>query len=327
VGLKESSRIHSFSIYNTSRFNPDYESMVENFTLPTEITGNGWQIIEKNLNYLNFQFEHMLGKRLKLTHGYGYLTKLRYIYLHEDLSSSIFSNDRFHQYQIFLSGNILITRGFSIQLTGHYLNLRPKEYYQTVVQGFPPGSQTSYSVSPRNNLSGYFAGILDLGPISFDLGVGYSNLNDRKQFQQDFTLRFYPLGNLNLYTVTKLSHHSDYLQNNDSNDRFIFVQSLGFRVFDYLWFELNGTFGELTNFQDFNGTIIYNDLNPIDNKYGLTLFIPLSGRGVELMLNYSYLGSKSLFFNSSGESTEINNLINHNIHSITGGIKWNLSGK
>jgi hypothetical protein len=327
LNLKDNLKTKSFSVFNTYRFNPDYENLYRNFTPPLETNTNGWQLLEKNLDYLNFQFAHQFGKRITFYHGYGYLTKLRYLFLQEDLTSTSYTNDRFHQYQIFLSGNILVSNYFKIRLTTHYLNLRPKTYSMSIASPGPSGNQSVNIVTPENNWSGFFSGIFDAGLFAFDIGLGLSNFNKQTQFQQDFEIRFFPFGNLNLYSLSKLSHQFNYAQNDLINDRFIFNHSLGFRVFNHLWMELNGTLGELSNFQDFYGTIIYNDVNPINYKIGVTFVMPFPDKGFDLTILYNYMEAESLFFSSAGFIGDNNNSIKHDVHSITGGIKWNFSRK
>lgn len=323
--IKNKSRTQSLSLYNTYRFNPDYDFQINRFTLPEDLTVDGWQLIEKNLDYFNVQFEHQLGRNIIFYHGYGYLTKQRYMYVKSNSNDITYSNDRFHQYQIFFSGNFLVSNNFNIKLTLHYLNLRPKTYFQSTASPGPLTNSSYSTVSPENNLAGYLTSNLELGLFSFDLGAGYSGLNDQTQFQQDFVMRIFPLGNLNLYSATKISHQNNYDQSNLVNDHFIFNQLFGFRVFNHLWVELNGTFGEVSNYQDLGGTVIYNDVNPINYKLGLAFIIPLTNRGVELMVLYNYMETESLFFTYNNEFIENNNAIKHTIHSITGGIKWNIS--
>ena len=160
--INDTPSIQSLSLFNTYRFNPDYDFYVNSFALPEEITTDGWQLIEKNLDYFNVQFEHQLSKNIIFYHGYGYLTKQRYMYVKSNSNDIAYSNDRFHQYQIFFSSNFLVSRNFNIKLTLHYLNLRPKTYFQsTTSPGYP--SNNSYStVSPENNISAYF--LLTWGP-------------------------------------------------------------------------------------------------------------------------------------------------------------------
>ncbi len=325
--LTDKTALTGLSIYNTYRWNPDYTTITSGFTLPWELVDDGWQAIEKNLNYFNFRFEHQLGNKFSLLHGYGYLTKMRNMFVQNNVNTIPYINDRFNQYQIFVSGNLSVHRSISLKLTIHYINLRPKTYESSSWGGGLFSNSDYATVSPQNNWVGYLSGNLDLGLFTFHGGLGYSNLNNRYQFQKDFMLSFFPLGNLNLYSVTKISHQSNYYQSLVYNDHFVFDQTLGFKTFNPLWVELYATWGELSNFSVLDGTVIYNDINPIQYKFGLNLLIPLSEKGIELSILYEYMGSESRYFTDSGESLDINNAIHHSVHSITGGIKWNISKK
>jgi len=317
----------SLSVSNTYRWNPSYNSSVSSFSLPLEIISDGWQLIEKNLDYFNFRFVHQLSNKITLHHGYGYLSRMRYLVILNDLSLNSFSNDRFHQYQVFLSGNFSLATNFSVGLSVHYLNLRPKIYIDPSYGGGPPSNNYYSSVSPENNWVGYLSGNLELGLFTIHGGVGYSYLNHLNQFQKDFAFSFYPLGNLNLYSTSTLSHQSNFYQLDLYNNHFIFSQTLGFRIFDPLWMEINGSLGEISNFYSFDGTVIYNDMNPIKYKAGINLILPLNNKNTVFSILYNYMELQSRFFSQDGEPVDINNAINYNIHSITGGIKWNISRK
>ncbi len=314
-----------FTINNTYRWDPDYSNLVSVFTLPPELALDGWQAIEKNLNYLTFRFEHQLGYKFSLHHGYGYLTKMRNMFVRENGSTTSYINDRFNQYQIFLSGNLSLHRSLSMNLTVHYLNLRPKVYESLSWGGGPNSSNYYSSVAPEHNLVGYLSGNLDLGLFTFHGGVGLSNLNNSVQFQKDFVLSFFPLANLNLYSITKISHQSNYVQSLCYDDHFVWDQTLGFKLFNPLWMEWYITLGEMSNFAVLDGMVIYNDLNSIQYKFGVNLLVPLFQKGIEFFILYQYIGAESRFFPYSGDLPDINNTLEHHIHSFTGGIKWNIS--
>jgi hypothetical protein len=323
--VTDKSTLTGLSVYNTYRWNPEFSNITSNFELPVEITVDGWQPIEKNLNYFTFQFEHQLGNKFSFLHGYGYLTKMRNLYVRENVSSTSYTNDRFNQYQVFISGNLSVYRSLSLKLTVHYLNLRPKTYDSASWGGGPYSANDYSTVSPENNWLGYLSGNLDLGLFTFHGGVGFSTLNDSYQFQKDLTLSFFPLGNLNLYSLTKISHQSNYNQSVNYNDHFVFDQTVGFRIAHPVWMELYATWGELSNFSILDGTVIYNDINPVQYKFGINLLVPLSKKGIEFSVLYEYMGMESTYFAYSGEMLDLYNPIKHHIHSITGGIKWNIS--
>jgi len=102
---------------------------------------------------------------------------------------------------------------------------------------------------------------------------------------------------------------------------------VGFKMLNPLWMELNSTWGELSNFSILDGIVVYNDINPIQYKFGLNLLIPLSKKGIEFLILYEYMGVESRYFPYSDALPDLNNPTKHHIHSITGGITWNISKK
>jgi len=323
--ITDKAALTGLSINNTYRWNPEFNNITTDFILPGELTVDGWQPIEKNLNYLTVRFEHQLSNRFSLLHGYGYLTKIRRLFVQDNLSTTSLINDRFNQYQIFLSGNLSVHRNISMKLTVHYINLRPKTYDLSSWGGGAFSTNNYSSVSPENNWVGYLSGNLDLGLFTFHGGMGFSNLNDRYQFQKDLSLSFFPLGNLNLYTITKISHQSNYDQSVAYNNHFVYNQTVGFKIVNPLWMELNATWGELSNFSILDGMVIYNDINPIQYKFGLNLLIPLNKKSIEFLIIYEYMGMESRYVPYSDELPDLNNPTKHHVHSITGGITWNIS--
>ncbi len=325
LSLTDKTALTSFSIHNTYRWNPDYNDLISGFTLPLELTVDGWQAIEKNLNYFTFRFEHQVGYKFSLSHGYGYLTKMRNMLVKNNTNIISYTNDRFNQYQVFLSGNLSLLSSLSLKLTVHYLNLRPKTYESSSWGGGAYSNNYNSTVIPENNWLGYLSSNFDLGLFTFHGGIGLSNLNKKVQLQKDFILSFFPLGNLNLYSITKISHQSNYYQSVVYDDHFVWDQTFGFKLFDPVWLEWYGTWGELSNYAVLDGMVIYNDINPIQSKFGINLLVPLAEKGIEFSILYEYLWAESRFSPISGEPPGINNGINHHIHSITGGIKWNIS--
>jgi len=250
---------------------------------------------------------------------------MRFIALQEDLFQASFTDDRFRQYQVYLLGNVRVARNFNLNATIHFLNLRTKVYTDLPTVGGPPFSNTSSTITPDNNWVGYVSGNLDLGLFALQAGFGFSNLNNLQQFQKDVILEFYPLGNLNLYSFTKVSHQANFNQNVAYDSHFIFEQILGFKVANPFWVEINGTLGDVSNFHDQNGTIIYNDMNPVKQRLGIHMIFPLINNGLEFSFIYNYMDVESRFFTYYGPEANLTNPIQHKIHSITGGIKWNIS--
>ena len=322
LGITKVTGIKSFSVYNTYSYNTNQEKL-DDFNILADTSINGWQNVMRNYNLIQLNFKHIASPKLRLSHGYGYLIKQRYHFFREDGNSVLYPKETYKQLQAYLSGNLLVGHGFTAGLTLHYINLRPLAYYETGGTGGWQSGSTYASANPSNNFAGYFSLSKNLGSFTVGLGFGVANLNDNMQFQKDLTLSFFPLGNLNFYFSSKATHHSDFLNLDNPVNNWIFEQKIGIKIFNPVWIELYGAFGEKSDFIDHNGTVIYNEFNPITGDIGFNLIISPGKTGTQLYLNYRNQTIRSSFNYYSDNTINTINNTNFNTQTITGGIKWN----
>ena len=180
-----------------------------------------------------------------------------------------------------------------------------------------------FKINPSHNLAGYFSLSKNLEFFTVGLGLSVANLNDNIQFQKDLIFSFFPLGNLNLCFSSKATHHSDFLNLDNPVNNWIFEQKIGIKVFNPFWIELYGALGEKSDFLDYNGTVIYNEFNPIIGDMGFNLIISPGKTGIQLFLNYRNQTTRSFFNYYSDNTINKINDIDFNTQTITGGIKWN----
>ena len=141
----------------------------------------------------------------------------------------------------------------------------------------------------------------------FDLqgDVDFGYMIDHHLTQYNAELFFYPRGNLNLYTISRIS-----LLDQKSSDKVIFGQSAGFKALKNTWLETSVTFGKLDNYIGTDGLYIYNSFDVSSFMLGETAFYQL-GKHAQLRLNYTFENKRD----------EPNNL-NYHQHSFTTGILW-----
>lgn len=320
--IKKVTGLKSFSVYNTYSYNTNQEKL-DDFNILADTSTNGWQNVMRNYNLIQLNFEHIVSPKLRLSHGYGYLIKQRYHFFREDGASVLYPKETYKQLQVYISGNLLVGHGFTAGLTLHYINLRPLAYYETGGTGGWQSGSIYASTNPSNNFAGYFSLSKNLGSFTVGLGLGAANLNDNMQFQKDLLFSVFPLGNLNFYLSSKATHHSDFLNLDNPVNKWIFEQKTGIKIFNPVWIELYGSFGEKSDFIDYNGTVIYNEFNPHTGDTGFNLIVSPEKTGVQLYLNYHNQTIRSSFnYYSDNTINKINNT-NFNTQTITGGIKWN----
>lgn len=163
---------------------------------------------------------------------------------------------------------------------------------------------TSYGTDSYNSHVGLL-GIRYLNPY-FDLqaDVNEAKIINKINQQYNATLKVYPLGNLNLYTISRISHQKqDVLQT-------VFSQTIGFKVVKNFWLEGAATFGKLDNYIDADALYIYNSIDITNFKGGATGFYQLNNHAM-IYLNYTF-----------EQKQETNQNISYNQNSITGGFTW-----
>lgn len=139
--------------------------------------------------------------------------------------------------------------------------------------------------------------------LQADMAAG--NMIDTKMQQYNGTITWYPLGNLNLYAISRESYHRQ-----GSSHRAIFDERAGFKLMKNTWLESSVTFSNLDNYIDADALYIYNAIDATTLKLGETAFYQL-GKHAQLRLNYSFEKKKN---EASG--------LNYRQYDTTAGLLW-----
>jgi len=194
--------------------------------------------------------------------------------IQENLQNYTINQNEFYSSVSFQSKAIKITPAFhfikvNYDLPLYELNDTEDDY----LLSSQPISLSQYVSSL--SLSGNFSS------FTYDIYASYSNLNYANQAQFGLNLYYFPLGNLNFYTKTgvKLFHEwfetTDPLVNNSYN-RVIFNQLIGFKVSKGFWCETSLTYGDLQNTNEGNAFVVYNLVDNIKLKADINLIFTLS---------------------------------------------------
>lgn len=130
----------------------------------------------------------------------------------------------------------------------------------------------------------------------------FANITDRNHKQFDLTLSTYPLGNINLYTMSKGMFGENQ----------IFTQVIGIKVIKNTWLEGNLTLGKYETLIDNDGLYLINDIDTKRFKTGASIYTLLSNKFL-IGLNYNF---------EQKERYQVKNIFNQ--HSTTINLKWKL---
>lgn len=148
------------------------------------------------------------------------------------------------------------------------------------------------------------------------LSLSYSNLYLQKQFQSEFSVTYYPLGNLKLYGTSSYA----YLNNNGKNQQ-VLGQKIGFKLTRSIWFEGKYSIGNHQNYMGNVGFIAFNTLDPIVKNASLDMHLYI--KKFELILGYAYqkrIGTYIQYLDPTNKTTRTFDYINNN---LTTTLKWN----
>ncbi len=277
----------------------------------------------KNYRYNNLSLVHNLSKRVSIFHGIGNI----YINNTKQFSSLTDGNIEFdiktNQWDYYLSTGLYAGAGINLYGFIHYLNVDVEDFEYYIDSGFS-AVKTVYKKTRNQSdeLLGGFNMSYNFSHFQISNTFSASNFNDGNQYQNTIRVIYYPMGNLNLYFINDFTGHFQK-QSGETifKNRFLWTGRAGVKLSDDFWAEAFYTNGEIENYNEENGYIVYNNYNVIRRKLGFNLIFSLSTQ-FELSIryqNYEQTSYKFIYFDSTNYTT--NSIKNIN-HSIIGGIKW-----
>ena len=99
---------------------------------------------------------------------------------------------------------------------------------------------------------------------------------------------------------------------------------LGAGIASKLWIEVTGSHGNMSNYIEGNGYIVYNGLDRMKHKLSMNLVIPVSKKGSKIYLGARWVQYQSSFIPLSIITDEIINPLEYNSISVFGGISLKL---
>jgi hypothetical protein len=282
----------------------------------------GVQYVNRHFSNLSLSLVNSITPGFTLAHTYTFLSKTNHFYYNDGSKIFDYAEQHVSQHQYYISPTITTKAGFKFSPMFHLIRV---QYQAPVdfVQGYQGGSsQVLLGTLDATNVIGGLKLSKGIGSMKLNLGGWYASLNEAIQFQNRLGLTWYPLGNLNLYASACLN--SQYEQSDrDSTLRLIPEFHLGFAIQGKVWLDLNGSMGEMINYLENNGSIVYNSFSEVlRKKMTLTLSVPVSEKGSLLYLGGRWSENESRFFSVDPTLENTSNNIQYNTLSIYGGISW-----
>lgn len=156
----------------------------------------------------------------------------------------------------------------------------------------------------------------DISLFAVEVSGTYGDFGHMVHQQISLAGYVYPLGNLDLYTKTGITHMW-----NENEGRWIFHQMVGWSPMEKLWLEASGTFGQLQDYAEQNAFIIYNSPEEINYKMEGSVIVEVSST-IELSLRYRFLERVNRYLKYTSYEDFTFQYTNYPYHTLIGGIKW-----
>jgi tetratricopeptide (TPR) repeat protein len=285
----------------------------------------GVQNVALHFSNTSLSLVNRLSTRISLVHEVNYLNKTNGYLTFDGYYGHHILDQKVVQTQYYVSPHITLGKNSVFMPMFHLLGIRYQDYV-SMGMGFQGGTG-QYSLEEFKKRAwatgvGFKQG---LGPVDLNLGIYYSKLNQTNQVQNRTGFTWFPLGNLNLYTGGYLNTQYEYHSQAGNVLRFIPEIHLGFAFAEKVWLDLNAAMGEMTNYLENNGAIVYNSFSEYnDKKLQFTLTIPVSKKGSLLYLGGRWTDTRSEYSTYDPEAPEDLNTITYDAFSFYGGISWKL---
>lgn len=209
---------------------------------------------------------------------------------------------KLHQDDLYLNGDLLIGDGWKLSPAFHYFRVRTQKitpsysittltdtaYYLTFDESWHTFDYQSDAYQFTKKDSTFSNTLLSLmlqktiGMFSLELHASRSDFNKVIQKQFGLGCTWFPLGNSSLFGSFRATSLFG-----KGNRRLILEPSVGGSIGRYTWISGFATFGNLDLYNDHNGYIAYNQVDPIRFRAGTDLLFML-GKHLELYLIYRY---------------------------------------
>ncbi|MFH0757027.1 MAG: hypothetical protein V2B15_07055 [Bacteroidota bacterium] len=282
----------------------------------------GVQYITRHYSVASLSLSNFIIPGFRLNHTFSYLSKTNQQYYNDGQYVFQFTDQHVAQYQYYLSP-VITTRSGTVFMPMIHLVSFQYQAPAEMNQGYQGGS----SQVMLEYLKGFdFATGLGFskgfGTLNLQMGAWYATLNNMEQVQNRLGVTWYPFGNLNLYAGGYLNSQYE-MAGSRGVVRIIPEINVGLGVAGKVWLDLNGAFGEMTNYLERNGLVVFNGFAEVINKkITMTLSFPVTEKGSLLYLGGRWTANESRFYAFEPSQEELTNNINYNAISIYGGITW-----
>lgn len=313
IDEKPKNRVSIDYLYN----NAISEELVANYTGIDGYGLAGNLVIPSYYSNAGLNFSSKTGDRTSVSYALTFLRKSSLLSYNDATYSYDLYEQKLNQLQLYFSFNYSSPRGFTVTPAVHYLNT-----------GYPLISISGSGMSPRaftykvteHNIVTSVTLSKSASIIDLVLEGGWSYLNYYNHLQAKGALYLRPAGNSNLYFGGGIAFKSDEISEGWSAG-IVSSALAGIGIANRVWIDLSALYGDIRNYSDRSGYLVYNGINEIDYILKADISIAVGKSGAWLYLGTRY-GSEYTAFIPDGSAIPSGEKNNYKSISIIGGISW-----
>lgn len=288
-----------------------------------DITIPGVQYVARYFHNASLSLVNRISPGVSLVHSLNFLSKTNEYISYDGVTGFYSLEQHVNQLQYYISPRLATASGLIFKPMLHLIGI---QYQAGVDQGTGfQGGNTPYSLEyfEETDFATGFELQKELGMVDLYFGAAYGALNQAHQVQNRMGVTWFPLGNLNLYTGGFLNTQVETDSGGKGVVRLIPEWLIGFAISEKIWIDLNAAMGEMTNYLENNGQVVYNSFSEvIEKKVTLSVSVPVTKTGSILFAGGRWTANRSEFHPFEPASSDFINPIKYNAFSIYGGLSW-----
>lgn len=296
----------------------DGKEIINDYINSGELSDAGTLSFPVAYSNMGVSMSHLLKSGNGLVHTLSYLRRNNTLFISNGTNDVPDYAQVVQQFQYNISPVFAWRSGIVFSPSLYYLNT---SYDIVEFSSMGMGGPTAYELRIReNNLGAGFHLAKNFGILDVKGSAYFSQIGKRNHFQFGGDITLFPAGNNLVYFGAGLYYKSSEII--DSRDNANIYRGVGgVSIRNKFFVDFAAYFGDLQNFVENKGAIIYNGINKVDQLYSIDFSIPISDSGViiyagsRLMSEYSAFIPEDYYF-----STE--SIRNISSLSIVGGLSW-----
>jgi len=320
-GVKEkinyaNSKITGVSLETGYSFNPDFDNLVnaphDEVTEPEGYYGEAFYL--KNYHFESFDLIHRVAPGFTINHNLTYIGIDRKERI--DWGSRNLFPINIHQFQYFVNPYFVVGRKLYLSPSASFI----RGSYEFFAGWSDNGQNRRFSSSLMKYSDFIFSASLwsNFGNFSPGTEMNIVDINDNNFIQFSAWLTFYPFSNAGFYLTPRV-----YFKGGDENsfDFNTFGISGGVQMGEIHFY---GSYlrGEMENFVESAGYVVYNFPGTSENKFSGSFYFP-KGKQYKLVLRYIVQDISETYHVYNNGFLIGGKNYNYVKHTLTGGISWN----